>query len=161
MDTLLYAGSFDPVTRGHLDIIRRAAALCGTLFVAVMVNPAKPGALPRETRVGFLRRACEGIPNVRIIRHDGLLADCAKACGAKAVVRGLRPLGDFETEYQMASVNRVVGGVETVMLITSQEDAAVSSSAVRELAAFGGDIAPFVPEGMAEEIAAALRRGNA
>ena len=156
MDTLLYAGSFDPVTRGHMDIIRRAAKLCDTLVVAVMVNPAKPGKLSREKRVSLLARCCREIGNVRVIRHDGLLADCAREVGARAVVRGLRPIGDFEPEFEMASVNRMIGGVETILLITSHEVASVSSSVVREVAAFGGNIAPLVPEGMAEEIRAAL-----
>ena len=158
MDTLLYAGSFDPVTRGHMDIIRRAAKLCDTLVVAVMVNPAKPGSLSREERVSLLARCCRDIGNVKIVRHDGLLADCAKQVGARAVVRGLRPVGDFETEFEMASVNRMIGGIETILLITSPEFASVSSSVVREVAAFGGDIAPLVPEGMAEEILTALSR---
>ena len=158
MDTLLYAGSFDPVTRGHMDIIRRAAKLCDTLVVAVMVNPAKPGSLSREERVSMLARCCRGIENVKIVRHDGLLADCAKQFSVRAVVRGLRPVGDFEAEFEMASVNRMIGGIETILLITSPEFASVSSSVVREVAAFGGDIAPLVPEGMAEEILAALSR---
>lgn len=160
MDTLLYAGSFDPVTRGHMDIIRRAAGLCDTLVVALMVNPAKPGAISREDRLALLKTCCRGIANVRVIRYDGLLADCLRQVGARAVVRGLRPLGDFETEFQMASVNRMIGGVETILLITAPEAASVSSSVVREVAAFGGDIAPLVPEGMAEDILSALRRGQ-
>ncbi len=160
MDTLLYAGSFDPVTRGHMDIIRRAAKLCDTLVVAVMVNPAKPGKISREARVSLLEKCCRGIGNVQIVRHDGLLADCAKKVGAQAVVRGLRPIGDFESEFEMASVNRMIGGVETILLVTSPDVASVSSSAVRQIASFGGDIAPLVPEGMAGEILAAITRGE-
>lgn len=158
MDTLLYAGSFDPVTRGHMDIIRRAAKLCDTLIVAVMINPTKPGSLSREERVSMLTRCCGDIENVIIVRHDGLLVECAKQYGARAVVRGLRPIGDFESEFEMASVNRMIGDVETILLITSQEVASVSSSVVREVATFGGDITAMVPEGMAEEILAALFR---
>ncbi len=156
MDTLLYAGSFDPVTRGHMDIIRRAAGLCRRLVVAVMVNPAKRGALPHETRAALLREACRGLPGVTVITDSGLLVDCARRCGAQAVVRGLRPVGDFEAEFEMAQVNRALSGVETLMLVTDPSCAAVSASVVRELAAFGGDIAPFVPEGMAPAIRQAL-----
>ena len=161
MKTLLYAGSFDPVTLGHMDIIRKAAALCDTLVVAVMINPDKPGAIPREERVRLLQKACAGLPGVRIIMHTGLLVECAKAVGADAVVRGLRPVGDFESEYQMALVNRMLGGIETVLLIASPDTAEISSSIVRQIASFGGDISRLVPEELTADITAALaRRGE-
>ena len=139
MDTLLYAGSFDPVTRGHMDVIRRAAALCPELVVAVMHNPEKHGFLPVPMRVELLKTACRGLNNVRVIAHGGLLIDCAHEVGAKAVIRGLRPLGDFESEYQMAQVNKRLGGVETLLMTTSDDCASISSSIVRQVAAFGGD----------------------
>ena len=156
MDILLYAGSFDPVTEGHLDIIRRASALCGTLVVAVMTNPEKHCALNIQTRMDLLCRACRGLKNVRVIHHEGLLVDCAREQGAAAVVRGVRPLGDFESEYQMARINRMLSGVETLMLTASDGCADISSSAVRQIASFGGDISRLVPDGMADEIRAAL-----
>lgn len=156
MDTLLYAGSFDPVTRGHMDVIRRAAALCPELVVAVMHNPEKHGFLPVPMRVELLKTACRGLNNVRVIAHGGLLIDCAHEVGAKAVIRGLRPLGDFESEYQMAQVNKRLGGVETLLMTTSDDCASISSSIVRQVAAFGGDISPMVPEGTAQQILAAL-----
>ena len=158
METLLYAGSFDPITRGHLDVIRRAAALCGRLVVAVMVNRQKRGTLPPETRAALVRQAVAPIGNVEVLVDDGLLVDCARRVGADAVVRGLRPVGDFESEYQMAQVNRVLGGAETLFLVTAPEVENISSSLVRELHSFGGDIAPFVPEGMEKVIAAALEQ---
>lgn len=120
MDTLLYAGSFDPVTRGHMDVIRRAAALCPELVVAVMHNPEKHGFLPVPMRVELLKTACRGLNNVRVIAHGGLLIDCAHEVGAKAVIRGLRPLGDFESEYQVAQVNKRLGGVETLLMTTQR-----------------------------------------
>ena len=156
MDTLLYAGSFDPVTRGHMDVIRRAAALCPELVVAVMHNPEKHGFLPVPMRVELLKTACRGLNNVRVIAHGGLLIDCAHEVGAKAVIRGLRPLGDFESEYQMAQVNKRLGGVETLLMTTSDDCASISSSIVRQVAAFGGDMSPMVPEGTAQQILAAL-----
>ena len=145
MDTLLYAGSFDPVTRGHMDVIRRTAALCSQLVVAVMHNPEKHGFLSVPMRVELLETACRELPNVRVIAH-----------GAQAVIRGLRPLGDFESEYQMAQVNRKLGGVETLLITTSDDCASISSSIVRQVAAFGGDISPLVPEGTAGKILSAL-----
>lgn len=161
MHKLLYAGSFDPVTRGHMDIIARASALCGEMIVAVMHNPDKRGAIAVDERVRLLKKACEGLPNVRVIAHGGLLVDCAKENGVSAVVRGVRPLGDFDSEYQMAQVNRMLGGVETLLLTTSECCANISSSIVRQIAGFGGAIDDLVPPGMAGEILAALRRGEA
>ena len=156
MKTALYPGSFDPVTRGHMDIIRRAARLCDTLVVAVMHNPDKRGAMDVQTRVQALLLACADIPNVRVIAHGGLLVDCARENGADAVIRGVRPLGDFETEYQMAQVNRAMGGVETLLMTTSPAHASISSSIVRQIASFGGAIEDLVPAEAAAVIRAAL-----
>ena len=156
MNTLLYAGSFDPVTRGHMDIIKRASCLCGRLVVAVMHNPDKRGALPVDKRLELLRRACAHLPNVEVIAHSGLLVECAAQVEAQAVVRGVRPLGDFESEYQMAQINRAIGGVETLMMTTSEGLASVSSSIVRQIAAFGGPIGDMVPPGLEEDIRKAL-----
>ena len=156
MRKLLYAGSFDPVTRGHMDIIRRAAALCDELIVAVMHNPDKRGAFAVDDRIRLLEIACGGIGNVRVIAHSGLLVECAAENGVTAVVRGVRPLGDFDSEYQMAQVNRMLGGVETLMMTTSEDCASISSSIVRQIAAFGVDIGNLVPPGTAEIIRAAL-----
>ena len=156
----LYPGSFDPATRGHLDIIRRASALCDELIVAVMHNPDKRGALDVPTRVRVLETACEPYPNVRVVAHGGLLIECARAYGVTAVIRGVRPLGDFEAEYQMAQVNRMLGGVETLLMATSEELASISSSIVRQIAAFGGEIESLVPPGTCGIIQEALRRGE-
>ena len=156
MRTALYPGSFDPVTKGHVDIIRRAARLCDTLIVAVMHNPDKRGAMDVQTRVQALLLACADIPNVRVIAHGGLLVDCARENGADAVIRGVRPLGDFETEYQMAQVNRALGGVETLLMTTSPAHASISSSIVRQIASFGGAIEDLVPAEAAAVIRAAL-----
>lgn len=156
MHRLLYPGSFDPVTKGHMDIISRAAGICDELVVAVMHNPDKRGALDVDMRVCLLEKACAGLPNVRVIAHGGLLIECAREVGASAVVRGVRPLGDFETEYQMAQVNRMLGGVETLLMTTSERYASISSSIVRQIAGFGGEIEAFVPEGTAQAICAAL-----
>ena len=153
---MLYSGSFDPVTRGHMDIIERAARLCGELVVAVLHNPDKRGAFPVQERVRLLEKACVHIANVRVIASGGLLVDCAREQGADCVVRGVRPLGDFESEYQMAQVNRMLGGVETLLMPTSESLASVSSSMVRQIAAFGGNIDSLVPACIAREIREAL-----
>ena len=153
---MLYAGSFDPVTNGHMDIIRRASRLCDELVVAVMHNPDKKGFLPVCERTALIEKACAEMKNVRVIAHSGLLIECAGQEKADAVVRGLRPLGDFETEYQMAQVNRMLGGVETLMMTTSEDCASISSSIVRQIAGFGGNIDGLVPACIAGEIREAL-----
>jgi len=156
MHKLLYPGSFDPVTRGHMDIIERAGALCDELVVAVMHNPDKRGAMAVSDRVRLLEKACAHLANVRVIAHGGLLVDCAHENGVTAVVRGIRPLGDFESEYQMAQVNRMLGGVETLMMTTSESLASISSSVVRQILSFGGNVGHLVPAGLEEEIAEAI-----
>ena len=158
MRKLRYAGSFDPVTVGHVDLIRRASALCDQLIVAVMINPDKKSVIPVELRTDLIRRACVW-PNVKVIAHSGLLVECAKENGVDAVVRGLRPLGDFDSEFSMAQVNRMLSGIETLMLVADDQHSYVSSSIVRQSVAFGGDISALVPEGMADEISAAVRKG--
>ena len=149
---MLYAGSFDPVTNGHMDIIGRTARLCDELVVAVMHNPDKRGAFAVDKRVDLLKKACAHLPNVRVIAHGGLLVDCAREQGASCVVSGVRPLGDFDSDYQMAQVNRMLGGVETLMMPTTESLASVSSSIVRQIAAFGGNIDHLVPACIAQEI---------
>ena len=158
MRKLLYAGSFDPPTKGHLDIIARAAALCDEMIVAVMHNPDKQGTFTAEERVALLEKACAKIGNVRVIAHGGLLVECARENGVCAVVRGVRPLGDFKSEYQMAQVNRMLGGVETLLMTTSEAYASISSSIVRQIASFGAGIERLVPEEIAQEVGAILGR---
>ena len=153
---MLYPGSFDPVTNGHMDIIRRAARMCDELVVAVMHNPDKKGFLPVSERVELIDKACAELDNVRVVAHSGLMVECAAQENVDAVVRGVRPIGDFDSEFQMAQVNRMIGGVETVFLPTSPETANISSSIVRQIAAFGGDIDAFVPK----DTAAAVRRAQ-
>lgn len=160
MKVALYPGSFDPVTVGHMDIITRAAKLCDTLVVAVMHNPDKRGAMDVDARVAALKAACADLPNVRVVRHGGLLIECAKEHGAQAVIRGVRPLGDFESEFQMAQINRALGGVETLMMTTSPAYASISSSVVRQIHQFGGSIESMVPAAAQEIISAALAGGN-
>lgn len=142
----VYAGSFDPPTRGHIDIIHRAAALFDVLVVAVATNPRKQSLFSVEERVGLLREVIGDDTRVEVDVIDGLLVDYAKRRGAVAVIRGLRAVADFDFEFQMACMNHhLAPAVETVFLMTAQEYLFVSSSLVKEVAAFGGDITPFVP----------------
>ncbi len=155
---MLYPGSFDPVTLGHMDVIRRAARMCDELIVAVMHNPDKRGFLSAAQRVALLEAACAEMENVRVVAHAGLLVECAAQEHADAVVRGVRPAGDFDSEFQMAQVNRMIGGVETLLLPTSPQVANISSSIVRQLASFGGEIGAFVPPCAVDTVMAAAKK---
>jgi len=154
----VYPGSFDPVTIGHLDLIRRAAALFDEVIVAVMHNPAKHGCFPVEERLALIRRSVADIPNVRVDAWHGLLVDYVRQTGATAVVRGLRAVSDFETEMTMAQVNQqLLPGMETLFLMTKPEHSCISSSVVREAASFGADISAFVPACIVGDVEAHFR----
>lgn len=154
----VYPGSFDPVTLGHVDIIERAATLYPQVVVALLNNPEKRGTFTVEQRQAMLCKACAHLPNVRIDSFGGLLVDYMHKLGAGIVLRGLRAVTDFESEFQMAQVNRQIAPeVETLFLMTSPNHAYISSSAVRQIAAFGGDISTLVPEAILEDIYSVYR----
>jgi len=159
MSLWIYPGSFDPITLGHVDIIERAARLCDTLVVAVLVNVAKAGAFAVEERLELIRMATAHIPNVKVDSFSGLQVEYVKQLQADAVVRGLRTTGDFAAEQTLDDCNKkLYPQMETVYLMTRPEYACISSSAVREISRFGGDISGFVPESIRERVAAGLRR---
>ena len=143
----IYPGSFDPVTFGHIDIIKRASGIVDELIIGVLMNKAKMPLFSVEERVKMLEEVTSDLPNVKVIPFDGLLADFAKQMDAKLVIRGLRAITDFEYEIQMAQTNhKLVNNVETVFLTTSLNYSYLSSTIVKEVAAFGGDVSQFVPE---------------
>lgn len=143
----VYPGSFDPVTYGHLDIIRRSRSLADELIVGVLNNKAKTPLFSVEERVKMLKEMTKNMPGVKIVPFEGLLIDFAKEMSAGIVVRGLRAVTDFEYELQMAQTNNKLSPeLETVFLTTSLEYSYLSSTIVKEVAAFGGDISQFVPE---------------
>ena len=146
-------GSFDPVTHGHLDVIGRAAALFDNVIVAVGRNSGKSYLFTLEERVDLMRQTTGEWPNVTVEALDGLLVDFARAKGAGVLVKGLRFASDFDFELQMAHINAVVGSVETVMLPASSLWSTLSSTMIREVASYGGDVAAFVPEVVARQIA--------
>ena len=149
----IYPGSFDPVTLGHLDIIVRASRLVDQLIIGVLVNGAKSPMFSMEERMELLRRVTMDMPNVVVEKHDGLLVDFARQKNANILVRGLRAVTDFEYELQIAQTNHKLNPfVDTVFLTTSVEYSYVSSSIVREIASYGGDISQFVPECIVEDI---------
>lgn len=157
MSLCVYPGSFDPVTNGHLDIIQRAASLFDEVIVAVLHNPAKTGKFPVAVRLDLLRDACAHLPNVRFDSFDGLLVDYMRRQNARVVLRGLRGVSDFESEFQMAQLNhQMAPEVETLFMTTAPQYASLSSSAVREIGSFGGDVTPFVPAKIARDVARIL-----
>lgn len=138
----LYAGSFDPVTRGHLDLMRRSLHFVDTLVVAVATNPKKTSLFSADERVRFIKGAVDDEPRIKVQGFDGLLVDLAHDVGASLLIRGLRAVSDFETEFQMALMNRhLAADLETVFMVPSLDTTYISSSMVREVARFGGDVA--------------------
>ena len=149
----IYPGSFDPVTNGHIDIIRRAADIADELIVGVLQNKAKTPLFSVEERVTMLSEVTKEMKNVKIIPFEGLLIDFAKQMDAKVIVRGLRAITDFEYELQMSQTNRKLNSdVETIFLTTSLEYSYLSSTTVKEVASFDGDISQFVPAFVAKKI---------
>jgi len=149
----IYPGSFDPVTFGHIDIIERAARICDELIVGVLQNKAKSPLFSVEERVTMLDEVTKELPNVKVIPFAGLLVDFARQTESKMIIRGLRAITDFEYELQMSQMNRKLEeNVETVFLTTNLEYSYLSSSMVKEVAAFGGDISQLVPAIVADEV---------
>ena len=149
----IYHGSFDPVTFGHLDIMTRACNIVDELIIGVLRNKAKMPLFSVEERVKMLEEVTCNLPNVRIIPFEGLLVDFAKELDAKVVIRGLRAITDFEYELQMAQTNqKLQSDIETLFLTTSLDYSYLSSTTVKEVAAFGGDISQFVPEAVADRM---------
>lgn len=147
MRTGLYPGSFDPITNGHLDIVRRASKMFDEVSVGVLVNSSKNPMLTVEERVKLIEEAVADLPNVKVIQFSGLLVDYVKANDITAIVRGLRAISDFEMELQMASMNKKLNDdAETVFMMTATEYSYLSSSLVKEVFKFGGEIAGLVPE---------------
>jgi len=154
MKRAVYPGSFDPVTFGHLDIIKRASEIFDCLTVSVLNNKEKTPLFSVEERVKILKEATKDIPNVQVDSFSGLLINYAAANDIHIAVRGLRAITDFEYELQIAQTNRMLshGELDTICLTTSQEYAYLSSSGVKEIASFGGDISQCVPDFVAKLI---------
>ena len=161
MKLAIYPGSFDPVTYGHLEIISRASKLFDKLVVLVSVNPAKPSAFSIEERKELLEEVvkAEGLTNVEIDSHEGLLIDYFNSRNADVIVKGLRALSDFEYEFQMAQANRkLCYKAETIFLTAKSENTYLSSSMVKQIAMFGGDVSDFVPECILDRITQRLKK---
>ena len=158
MKTAIYPGSFDPVTLGHLNIIKRAAACFDRLIVCVMINSKKQGMFTPEERVELLKKATARFPNVEVDYSEGLLAAYAKRRRAHVVVKGLRAVSDFEQEVQMAVINRKLNpgllnpGLETMFLASSEKYTYLSSTIVKEMARYGADLGEFLPREIVDDV---------
>lgn len=160
MRRAVLAGSFDPITKGHMDVLRRGLALFDEIVVAIGNNPRKRYLLDLETRVGILRACTEDMPQVRVDSFDGLLVEYCREVGANAILRGLRAVSDFEFEFQIGLANKTMAPeVETVFLMTASENIFVSSSLIKEIALNGGDVHAYVPEPVLEPLQTALKGG--
>ena len=153
MKTALYPGTFDPVTLGHLDIIKRAAGVADKLVIGVLPNSAKHPWFSVEERIELIKKVTADIPNVFVESFDGLTVDFGKSIGASVIVRGLRAITDFEYELQIAQINHKLNpDIDTIFFTTSVEYSYVSSSIAKEVALYGGDINGLVPSGIREEL---------
>jgi len=151
--SILYPGTFDPITNGHADIVRRAARLFDRVVVAIAANPGKAPAFPLETRVALAQATLADIPNVEVCGFAELTVDFAHKHGINAILRGLRAVSDFEFEFQLAAMNRHLGpDVETIFMSPAEQFTFISSSLVREIASLGGDVSRFVHPAVMQEL---------
>jgi pantetheine-phosphate adenylyltransferase len=160
MNRALCPGTFDPVTNGHLDVIERASGLFDEVVVAVALNPEKGGGplFTTDERVTFIRDAVAHLPNVSVRPFDSLLVDLARELDARVIIKGLRAVTDFEREFQMAQLNyRLDDRIETMFIMSIPEYMYLSSSAVKEIAGFGGSVAGLVPDPVSEVLSERLR----
>ncbi len=154
MRTVLYPGSFDPVTNGHLDVAHRAARIFDRLIIGVAVNSEKNPLFTFDERIGLLREVCKEMPNTEIVSFSSLLVNAVNDLNVSAVIRGIRAVSDFEYEFQMALMNRELNEkCETLFMMPSPEYSYVSSRLIKEIARCGGDISPFVPPVVSAAIA--------
>ncbi len=155
----VYPGSFDPITNGHLDIIKRSARIFDKVYVSVLINSSKSSAFSMEERMEMIKEVTKDFPNVEVDSFDGLLVNYVKEKNASVVVRGLRAITDFEYEFQMALMNRKLQeDIETLFMMTSGKYSYLSSSVVKEIASHGGCLKDLVPDTLIEKIENKLRR---
>ena len=160
MKTAVYPGTFDPITLGHMDIIRRAAHLADRLVIGVTTNPSKSPMFTVDERLAMVERETANVPGeISVVSFDSLLMDFAEREGASMIVRGLRAVADFEYEYQMAGMNQQLNAdIETVFLMADVSLQPIASKLVKEIAVYGGDISRFVPPAVAADVRARVER---
>jgi pantetheine-phosphate adenylyltransferase len=160
MKIAICPGSFDPVTKGHVDILERSSKLFDKVIAVVLVNPAKTPTFTTEERVELIKRVTKHIPNVEVESFTGLVADYAKLKNAHTLIKGLRAVTDFEYEFQQALINkRLNADIETLFMAADTEHMFLSSSMIKQVCLLGGDVSPFLPEEVSNEIIEKLQKG--
>ena len=158
MKTIVYPGTFDPITNGHIDLVERASKLFGIVVIGIASNRQKSPLFSIEERIELAVECLKHIPNVEIYGFDSLLVDFVEQCNADAIMRGLRAVSDFEYEFQMANMNRALSPeIESIFLTPSEKFSYISSSLVREISSLEGDVSQFVPANVAEALADRLQ----
>ena len=152
MRSVIYPGTFDPITKGHLDIIERASKLFDCVIVAIASSDRKKPLFSLEERISLVEQSVMHLDNIEVCGFDRLLVDFAKEKGAHAVIRGLRAVSDFEYEFQLANMNRALSAMESIFLTPSEQFSYLSSSLVKEIASLGGDVSKFVPALVNEQL---------
>ena len=152
MRSVIYPGTFDPITNGHIDLTERAAVLFDRVIVAVASSDRKKPLFSLEERIDLVSKALSHLDNVEVCGFDKLLVNFAAEKGAQAVIRGLRAVSDFEYEFQLANMNRAISSMESIFLTPAEQHSYISSSLVKEIASLGGDVSKFVPSGVVPEL---------
>ncbi len=156
--TAIYPGTFDPMTNGHADLVRRAILLFDEVIVAVAANPEKNPLFALEDRVSLARTSLTGVERVRVVGFNNLLVECAREYGARVILRGLRAVSDFEFEFQLAGMNRRLSpNIETIFMTPSEQDMFLSASLVKQVSRLGGDVAAFVHPAVAAALKSKMR----
>ncbi len=159
MTKAIYPGTFDPITEGHLDIIRRASETFDELYVAIMINKAKTCTFSLEERIDFINRVTSDLKNVKVIANDGLTVDIAKKLGCKVIIRGIRAVTDYEYELAQATSNMMLNkDIETYLMVSKPELSFLSSSITKEIASFGGDISKYIPSQISDDVIKKLKK---
>ncbi len=159
MSKAIYPGSFDPLTNGHLDIIKRASMVFDELYVAVMINKSKTCTFSLEERIDFIKRCTDDIKNIKVVSSNGLTVDMAKKLGCNVIVKGIRAVSDYEYELAQATGNMMLdSNIETCLLVSRPELSFLSSSITKEIASFGGDVSKFIPDIIIDDVVNRLRK---
>lgn len=145
MSPIIYPGTFDPITNGHIDIVERAAKLFNKVILAIALSTDKKTLFSLQQRIELAQESLTHLQNVEVVGFNRLLIDFTKDCGAHSVLRGLRAVSDFEYEFQLANMNRALGGIESIFLTPSAENSFISSSLIKEISKLDGDVSSFVP----------------